>query len=340
MEPRSPALPVSRPLDWRFLNEHEAAGLQDAEAARWLSTLHWDTRATLARVEAARHAGALPGQAVRDAHGALRGWTFYLVHESVLQIGAFVADSSDTTQALLDATLASPEAAAVSSAMCFVFSSAPGLAELLTARGFAVERYRYLCVDLARPSSRTTDAAGGAPMVSRSAPAWFEPAHRAAVASLLRTAYAADTGARPFAPRGTAAEWLDYVTQLVTTTACGTFLTGVSVLARHGADGELAGATMMTQLSEGTAHLAQLAVAPPVRGRGVARRLLAASLDAARDAGNVRATLLVSERNARARRLYAEMGFEEIAAFVSAVRDQPRRSSSAELDNGGAMTLR
>src|ERR1019366_9686487 len=82
-----------KPLDWRFLTPGEAAGLLDAEAARWLWALHWDTRVSHKRIESARRAGTLPGLVVRDEHGAVRGWTFFLIHDGVLQIGAFVADS-------------------------------------------------------------------------------------------------------------------------------------------------------------------------------------------------------------------------------------------------------
>src|SRR3954466_2492292 len=174
-----------KPLDWRFLSRLEAADLHHAEAERWLSLLHWDTRSTLARVEAARHAGGLPGQAVRDAQGAIRGWTFYLLHQGILQVGAFVADSPEATQVLIDAILASPEAANASSAMCFVFSGAPMLVEQLTQRGFVVDRYRYLRLDFAGRTPALAAPTGGAPIAQASLAEWSGSAHLGAVASLL-----------------------------------------------------------------------------------------------------------------------------------------------------------
>jgi ribosomal protein S18 acetylase RimI-like enzyme len=317
---RSSQADAMKALDWRFLAAPEAALLQRAEAERWLSVLHWDTRATLARVEAARHAGGLPGYAVRDAEGTVRGWTFFLLHQGILQIGAFVADSIDATRALIDAILAAPEATNASAAMCFVFSTAPGLIEELTRRGFAVDRYRYLRIELAaRPPENIVPARDDASISQSSFAAWSAPAQLEAMAALLRGAYPADAGARPFASRGTPAEWLDYVTQLVTTTACGAFLAEASFVAAGAATGFDA-ATLITRLSADTAHVAQIAVAPPARQRGLARRLLLASLDAARRTGHRRATLLVSERNQPAGRLYEDVGFEQVAAFVSAVR--------------------
>ena len=317
-----------RSLDWRFLSSEDAGDLHDAEAARWLSALHWDTRPALARVELARSAGTLPGLIARDDRGAVRGWAFYLVHEGVLQVGAFVADSPLATATLLDAIVRTREAAAASAMMFFVFSTAPELVEQLAARGFAVERYRYLQADLTHGASGLGPSTSSEPAKALDpALETWNPARRDAVAALLRRAYAADDAARPFARGGTPHEWLDYVTQLATTNACGWFFPEASVTAPGASPAELDGATLLTRLTPDTAHLAQIAVAPDARGRGLARRLLTASLDAARVAGCARATLLVSERNAAAGRLYEAMRFQDVAAFVSASRGQPRDSS-------------
>jgi GNAT superfamily N-acetyltransferase len=130
------------------------------------------------------------------------------------------------------------------------------------------------------------------------------------------------------------------VSQLVTETGCGTFLPGVSFLAPGHSSTRLDGATLVTRLAAETVHLAQIVVAPGAQGRGLARRLVEASLEAARAQGFTQATLLVGEGNARARQLYERLGFAQAASFVSAVCDQPRRSTSAGLETGGAITLR
>jgi ribosomal protein S18 acetylase RimI-like enzyme len=96
---------------------------------------------------------------------------------------------------------------------------------------------------------------------------------------------------------------------------------------------------LTTQLAADTVHLAQVVIAPGARGRGLARRLVGASLESALAQGITYATLLVGEGNGRARHLYEGLGFVETASFVSAVRDQPRRLSSVALETGGAITL-
>ncbi len=351
--------------DWRISPSAEIAPLYEAETARWASSLHWDTRESWTIVEAAREAGGLPGFVVRDARGAIHGWTFFVRSDAAIQIGAFAADSQDTTVILLDAIAASPHAASVSALVLFAFSDAPGLTAELQARGFVVERYRYLQTDLRghawlKPCATggAPCATGGAPCAAEGAPCATEGAPCAAavahgfslacwrdedhdgVPTLLASAYPALDPARPFARHGRPHEWAAYVRQLVTTTGCGTFLPRVSYVAPDASAGHPAAAALVTQLAKDTVHVAQVAVAPAARGRGLARRVVTASLAAAEAAGYARATLLVSERNVTAGRVYADLGFEEVAVFVSAVCDQPRRSKSAALETGGAMTLR
>ena len=316
--------------DWRVLTEQEAGDAHEAEAARWLSRLHWDTRQSVVRIEAARRAGALAGLVARDEPGAVRGWTFYLVHEGVLQIGAFVADSADATATLLDAVTRTPEAAAASAVMLFVFSDAPGLAAQLADRGFAIERYRYLEAGLTAEHGHPSR-----PFM----PASWRAAERNAVAALFERAYTRNETARPFARGGTSREWREYVTQLVTTRACGEFLADASFMAPSAPGADVAGATLVTRLSVDTAHVAQVAVAPEARRRGLARQLLSSSLDAARRHACVRATLLVSEGNAAAGRLYGTMGFKEVAVFLSAARNARCRPTSDPLASGAATTL-
>lgn len=62
----------------------------------------------------------------------------------------------------------------------------------------------------------------------------------------------------------------------------------------------------------GLAHLWQLFVAPEAWGTGLAARLLAAAVDAARGEGYERMRLLVAAQQARARAFYRREGFMEV----------------------------
>lgn len=76
-------------------------------------------------------------------------------------------------------------------------------------------------------------------------------------------------------------------------------------------DGTLAGyAVAMTAVDE--IHLLNITVAPPLQGRGHARALLASLLQHVRLQGLHSVWLEVRPSNARARTLYAQLGFREV----------------------------
>lgn len=295
-----------RLIDWR---EASPAALNDVwreQVTRWNERLSWDSAGNWAEVEIERRAGRLPGLILLDDQ-RVYGWTFFLVHRDTLQIGGFEADSSSSTRTLLDAVLATGSPSiAPEGVMLFAFSAAPGLVPALVARGFDIAPYRYLVRDVAdahAPNGTmpwTVEAATGLPR-------------------LLAHAYGEPELTRPFARQGTEGEWREYAGQLLGSAACGTFDARLSA-ARFAPDGSLAGAIVTTVVGPATAHIAQVVVSPDQRGKGTASALLHEVIARTRQAGLERVSLLVSEHNAGARRLYQRAGFGETASFVSAGR--------------------
>ena len=102
-----------------------------------------------------------------------------------------------------------------------------------------------------------------------------------ATAELLGRAYDGRDEARPFAPRGLAEEWSDYIGQLSMATGCGRLMSDVSICVPGGPNRLLAVA-LVTRIAEGTAHLAQLAVDPTMRGRHLGKQLLETACSSAR----------------------------------------------------------
>jgi ribosomal protein S18 acetylase RimI-like enzyme len=311
------------------------AVLYAAEVRRWSSALHWDTRGNWLEVESARSGGRLSGLIARDTAGRICGWMFYLLHNGALEIGALQSTSRETTGALIDHAQASSEGQCASSVVLFAYSDAPGLVAALRTRGFAVEQYLYLSVAL-HGASTPGRGRQRAPAVIRP----YEHADAAGVADLFAAAYAHADPVRPFVRSDAPGEWATYVGHLVATAGCGALLPAASFVVPAAGAPRLDGVTLVTSLAADTSHFAQIAVRPERQGEGIARRLIGASLVAARRQGFTRATLLVGEANVRARGLYGRLGFEAVAGFVSAVCDQPRRSRSAALEIGGTMTLR
>jgi ribosomal protein S18 acetylase RimI-like enzyme len=299
---------------WHTIPAAEMAPVYRAETTRWREGLAWETAATWDLVEQSRQRGLVPGFVARDSDGTICGWSFHLRHRDTLQIGAVCAATSNVTAALVAAVLDSSEAHSSSHAMVFALAGAPGLDACFAARGFAVGTYRYLQQPLSR-LGRPSDSG------VRQAPVHLLRTWRSddapAIVRLLAAAYEGVDPLRPFGGDGRAEDWSEYLAQLITETGCGRFCPQRSLVAA-GPKGHVDGAALITDLGGGTAHLAQLVVAPPVHGTGLGRRLLREVMVDASRAGFERMSLLVGEQNVPARSLYARSGFEESAVFLTA----------------------
>jgi len=309
---------VRRLDDWALVPAEEMAALYRREAARWRGELDWDSADTWDALERARRSGRVPGLVARLASGAIGGWVYYLLHGGELQIGALSATSPGVAAALLDAVLASPAAAVATRTVFFAFTDAPAVAAVLDERGFAVDLQQYLVCPLAPappdPALR----------------AWRDDDVAAAVA-VLAAAYGGPDPRRAFVPSGTAADWHDYVRQLMATTGCGRFQPALCRLAPRDF-GPFDGVALVTAVSDTSAHLAQLAVHPGAARTGLGRRLLTAVAAASAAAGYRQLSLLVSDDNVPARRLYAAAGFTARATFVAATRAGRRAAPVRAVD--------
>jgi ribosomal protein S18 acetylase RimI-like enzyme len=306
--------------DWRHAPGEVVAQLLESERRRWIDSLHWDMGPSFHSLEQARASGEAAGLIAHDGGGRAAGWTYYLLQNRRLQIGGLVAESGEVTRQLLDGVLKAPEADMASEVLCFAFPASPSLEGALARRRFDVRKYFYL---------RRTLSPSRPVAVERTALAdqlrpWTEQDGVDTV-RLMARAYAGVPSARSFAPKGTLEEWATYLAQLIKTPACGRFLPEASLSAQHPADDRLRGVVLTTALQRDTAHVAQLAIDPAWRRRGLARALMQAALERAAAAGYWRLTLLVAEENVAARELYASLGFEEHGHFLYATRSAPNR---------------
>ncbi len=90
----------------------------------------------------------------------------------------------------------------------------------------------------------------------------------------------------------------------------GTFLVGW-------ADGEPVCCGGVKRLPDGACEIKRMFVVPAARGQGVARRLLLALEDAARELGYATARLDTGPEQPHARRLYESEGYREIGNFIA-----------------------
>jgi ribosomal protein S18 acetylase RimI-like enzyme len=305
--PVPPAAGASRLRDWRQEPTARVLRLMALESAWWRSALDWDIRPAWQVLEAGRNAGKLPGFVTLTPAGGLSGWTCFVPHWGTLQVPAFAASGPEATDDLIAALRAA--AAASGGLRCAVFASVrhPGLQRSLQAHGFRLGRYRYLHAPL--DDARSTHELCEAWPIA-------EPiGHQ--LAELYRLAYRDAAYVRVFAPGQTAEEWQDYASGLIAGPGCGRFLPESSFAVRGGSG--LAGAVVVTDIGGSTAHVAQVAVAPDARGRGLGRRLVETAMTAAARAGFRGISLFVSADNAPAAALYESLQFRERALFLAGV---------------------
>lgn len=303
--------------DWRDIDPSELAPLYKAECARYRDVLGWDFEPSCRIIEEARRTGRLPGVALRAPSGKLAGWSYFVVHDGVLQIGGLVADSAARLRRMIDRVLQSPEAAPARGLSAFVYPVSPSLQSALERQRFTVERHPYL----SRPVARSVDAGRArpelAPNYRRRRLAEVDPAD---VVRLTARAYAGLPEARCFATDGRLDQWAHYLGQLLATPACGVYLHEASLAIEDRDTRRLAAAVITTALAPETAHIAQIVVDPDFRRGGLAASLVDGVLEAATALGFSRLSLIVAERNEPARRLYARLGFSESASFIFASR--------------------
>jgi ribosomal protein S18 acetylase RimI-like enzyme len=324
-------------VDWRTCAHQEVAPLLAAETQAWRRDLDWDVTEAWRVVEPARRAGQLPGFVARDDRGHSRGWTAFLLHRTSLQVLAFAAPDATASEALMDAILASREAAQAESVIFCVRAAASHLRQALLTRGFRVDPYRYLSLDLRSLTDPdlTVDVSNRIPAGLR---VWGDDGD--GFADLCARAYAGSKEIRAFAPSGSIGEWHDYVESLLRGPGCGWFRPELSYVVPGARDASLGGAVFVTDLGLSTAHVAQIVVDPAYRGRGTAQGLMRAAARAAAGRGYLRMTLLVSAANQPAEAAYARLGFQERAGFVVATRAQPSLSTSEAFATGGESTRR
>jgi ribosomal protein S18 acetylase RimI-like enzyme len=293
--------------DWRDAPTEVVQPLLLAERRRVLDTLHWDLGPSLRLVEQTRQRGELAGLLLENERGERCGWTFYVLANCMLQIGALQASTAGGLRLLLDGVLESAEAQYARGISCFLETNSSSLASALTRLRFDLQIHHYL---EAAVSVRPTSATSGVRPLRRE--------DGASLVRLLARAYAGSPTARCFAPNARLEEWAQYVAHMLSGPAIGTWLPEASFVMER--DGAVVAAVVTTEVARSIAHVAQIAVDPAARGTGLGRLLLRQALSTAAGLGAKRATLVVADDNAGARRLYASEGFTPRGTFLHGVR--------------------
>jgi ribosomal protein S18 acetylase RimI-like enzyme len=299
---------------WHSAASQEVLPLLRREYTRWSVDLGWDLARDWAAVDPARRSGLLAGWLARDAAGAPSGLAFGVDLPDTRQLAAVIAEDGAVVDGLLATATGDPGRHTL-----FFGRVGDGLTVgALERAGFTIQPYAYLVAPIeTRPLTDVIDEPDAVTSYSAD--------DSEQVAALLMSAYASDRTLRPFARAGTIDDWRDYVNALTLRPGCGVFSPDASVLIRR--NGELQAVALVSSIGATTAHLGQFAIAPARRGQGLSHRLLAlARARAARVLGASRCSLLVSEANPAALKIYAAAGFNRAGCFAVAFKPGQRVS--------------
>lgn len=103
-------------------------------------------------------------------------------------------------------------------------------------------------------------------------------------------------------------------------------------------DGRVSACGGLCRFDDTTAEIRRMYVVPEVRGRGVAKALLAWLLEAARDAGYSRVRLETGNRQTEALGLYRAAGFQQIPCWGPYADDPKSRCFELELGDSRRLT--
>jgi ribosomal protein S18 acetylase RimI-like enzyme len=297
------------------------APLYAAERERWLSELAWDPAELLDVVERGRLAGHVAGWIAFDQEDRPIGWTFYVLHDGVLQIGGLVGERPSVVRRLLDALLASPEASVARGLSCFVFPSTAGTSSALERQRFNLRESLYMTRSIG--ASETSED----PVTHRGVRPWAT-ADFAGTVRVLAASYAGVPAAECFAPDGTREQWAHYAGQILRTPGCGRFDAALSRIVCAPGAATPAAVALTTWIGPDAVHVAQIAVSPDRRRQGLARVLMESVLRASEQAGATRMTLMVDGGNTAAVRLYESLGFSEGSRMIFGSRAARTRAAA------------
>jgi ribosomal protein S18 acetylase RimI-like enzyme len=312
-------------IDIRRFGAQEFSSLLQAESRAWCDSFHWDYAASAELVTTCLEEKRLSGYALVDG-GQIRGYSFFFYEGSKGLIGnLYVApEGGGTEQArlllthVLETMLATPGLRRVETQLPHypfqVFDP------LFRARGFRGYQRRFMAAPLGHSAAEASSPAPASFPPGFSMVPWESKHHREA-AQLLHRSYRGHVDAaindQYASPEGSAR----LIETILHHRGCGEHLPQASQVAIHRPSGELAALLALTSVRPTTAHIPQVAVAPPFQGRGLGSAMMQQSFQALAQRGFREISLTVTDSNAGAVRLYERLGFRTLGTFGAFIWD-------------------
>jgi len=317
---------MTRIVDLRTVNSRMLEPLFVEEQAHWLEELHWDYRPSIHLITKFIDAKSLAGcAAFMGAQPA--GYGFFVIEESkVLVGGLFVSpkfSASDAAEQILSNVLRlARETPGVERLEAQLMPFGAPLDRVFTAAGFAMYQRNFMLLPLAE-ARVDPEPVGSGLRLDLWDDRWFEPC-----ANLIQSAYTGHIDAEINDQYRTEAGALRFLKNIVILPGCGAFQPHASFVVRTTGpgstrpEGDLVAVALNSCVSHGVGHTTQICVLPQYRHLALGRRLMAASIQALRSARCHALSLTVTAQNARAVRLYEQIGFRTVKVFSAAVWQQ------------------
>lgn len=309
------------PLRATSLNELEAVFREEIET--WNRQLTWDYRPAQTLIKSFLAVSPMPGFAVKNDNGESVGYIYFVVDRPVAFIGgAYVLHRFSESKAyclLLDRAISFLTKLKIverieTQLFPFNFDFAPIFRE----KQFTALKRFFLSVELTDGKPATAEAISKS---EQSSPYKLAEWNQKLLKRGAKVIYDSHIGSPDhFLCRDyqTEAGCVRLLRNLVEHPACGQFSPEETKLALD-SKGRLCGILIASRINPDTGMVPQLSIRRDHQGRGLGSMLMRSYLRGAGESGLNRTTLSVSEENARACRLYRNLGFEPLKEFYAYV---------------------
>jgi GNAT superfamily N-acetyltransferase len=302
-------------VDLVSVDPAELNGLWQREASLWRERLYWEVPGSPAILWRALQSGRVQGKAVRVG-SLLAGYAYaHIISGQRGVISAFViAPDWGPTRVgdlLLDAMVADLHRFGLPRIECpSVSFDAPWLEATFARQGFCVYGRQFLRAHLNGVAELDNALAA---VELEPWPARRRGAELGAAAEVMQAAYRGGIDAEISELYRTPGGCRTVLQNLIHQRLGGLFVAEASALARY--QGQLIGFTVITEIAPQQGHLAQIVVLPQYQGQGVGRALLRHSQARLIDLKFPTLSLIVSQANHPALKLYQAMGFRSVLTF-------------------------
>jgi ribosomal protein S18 acetylase RimI-like enzyme len=312
-------------LDLRHFSARQLRPLLEAEARLWQQRLRWNYQSSTELLLQYLDSRILPGFVALD-RGRICGFTFCVYEGQKAVVGDAFAIANDPaqmlqiTQQLLHQLLQllhhSPGIRRVESQL--LLYDAGTIDDTFLAAGFTMYPRLFMEYDLPR-SSNPFDASR---LPSHIELLVWSPDHYQAAAELIHESYAGHIDARINDQYCSLHGSLRFLHNIVRFPGCGVFDPEASWVLRDKRTGALIAMLLCSRVADDVAHITQLCVAKPYRGKRLGISLLEHCIHHLTRTGFAAITLTVTEANHQAVKLYQDSGFFIRHRFDAMVLDK------------------